>query len=309
MIWGTTASTGGTREDILDLVTQVSPEETPFLSRLGTSKAGYVYHEWITDALHYSAGSGDSCVEGTSATPYALYDKTRYYNYTNISDRVFAISGTEEETTHVGVDSEYSYRLEMAMKELKIKMERLLLGGSALSAGGTSYGRTMAGAFYYGVNYGVCALSGVASTSALTETKYNDLVEDVYDAGGNPNTTYVNGYLKRRISSFATPNNRTINMTPDNGRLGGVIDFYTSDFGTQEIVLDRHIKGLANGELGAGLIIDQSKFRVAYLRKPFTNPLGVDGDRRRVQILTEYCLEALAPTQIGIMSGMATASV
>jgi hypothetical protein len=170
----------------------------------------------------------------------------------------------------------------------------------------------MGGAFYWAVNYGATA-SGAASTSALTETKYNDLVEDVFDLGGQPNTTYVNGYLKRRISAFATPNNRTINMTPDNGRIGGVIDFYTSDFGTQEIVLNRHIRGLMAsalvGETGAGLIIDQSKFRVAYLRKPFTNPLGVDGDRRRVQVLTEYTLEALSPTQIGCMSGFATASV
>lgn len=309
MIWGTTAATGGNREDILDLVTQISPEETPFLSRCGTSNAKAIYHEWVTDALHWSAGSGNAVVEGNSATTYAVYDKTRYYNYTNISDRVFAISGTEEAVSHVGVDSEYSYMLERAMKELKIKMERLLLGGSALSAGATTVARTMAGAFYYGVNNGVCALSGVASTSALTETKYNDLVEDIFDAGGNPNTTYVNGYLKRRISAFSSPNNRQITMTPDAGRLGGVIDFYTSDFGTQEIILDRHCRGLAAGETGAGLVIDQSKFRVAYLRKPFTNPLGIDGDRKRTQILAEYCLEALAPTQIGIMSGMATASV
>ena len=306
--WTTTASTGGSREDILDLITNISPEETPFLSRCSVSKANYVYHEWLTDALHYSAGSGDSVPEGASAADYAVFDKTRYYNYTIITDRVFSISGTEEAITHVGIDNEYSTMLERAMKELKIKQERLLLGGSALSAGASDIAKTMAGAFYYGVNYG-CTASGAASTSALTETNYNTLGQNIFDAGGNPNTTYVNGYLKRRISAFASPNNRTITMTPDNGKLGGVIDFYISDFGTQEIVLDRHIKGLANGETGAGLVIDQSKFRVAYLRRPFTNPLAVIGDRKSVQILTEYCLEALAPTQIGFMSGFATASV
>lgn len=305
----TTAATGGAREDILDLIQQISPTETPFLSRLGVSKASNVYHQWLTDVMNATASTGNYLVEGDSAVNAALQDKTRYNNYTVITDRTFTISGTEEAVANYGLDSQYAYQLEKAMKELKIKMERILLGASAASAGATDVARSMAGAFYFGVNYGVCALSGNASTSALTETKYNDLVEDIYDAGGQPTTTYVNGYLKRRISSFASPNNRTIQMTPDNGKLGGVIDFYTSDFGTQEIVLDRWCKGLANGENGAGLVLDINKFKIAYLRKPFTNPLAVVGDRKGVQILAEYCLEALAPTQIGIMSGMATAAV
>jgi len=41
----TYATTAGAREDVLDLITQVDPEETPLLSRLGVTKAAGRYHK------------------------------------------------------------------------------------------------------------------------------------------------------------------------------------------------------------------------------------------------------------------------
>jgi len=95
-------------------------------------------------------------------------------------------------------------------------------------------------------------------------------------------------------------------------RLSGVVSIYESDFGVQEIVLDRWVggaftAGAAGKDTGSGLLLDMDKLKVAYLRKPFTNPLAVDGDRKKVQILAEYTLEALAPTQMGYLSAFATA--
>lgn len=300
------ASTGGAKEDILDMITQISPSETPFLSLIGKSRAYNTLHNWLTDVMNATAASGDNLVEGESATNYALQDKTRYNNYTIISDRTFTITGTEEAIAHYGLDSQYSYQLEKAMKELKIKIERQLLGASASSAGAAAIARQMAGAFSWAISYGNI-VSGATSTSALTESVYNDVLEDCFDDGGMPDYTFVNGYLKRRISSFASNNTRTKEMTDH--KLDSVVDIYVSDFGEQKIVLDRWCKGLANAETGAGLVAEIDKFKIAYLRQPFTNPLATDGDRKSVQILAEYTLEALAPTQIGFLSAFATAAV
>jgi hypothetical protein len=140
----------------------------------------------------------------------------------------------------------------------------------------------------------------------LTESVYNQLCQDIFSDGGNPDTTFVNGFLKRRISAFASNNSRNIDMT-NSKRLSSVISYYESDFGVQEIVLDRWCKGLANGETGAGLVLQMDRWAIAYLRKPFTTPLAIDGDRKRVQILTEYTLECLAAKHNGYLSAFATA--
>ncbi len=298
-------STGGAKEDILDLITMISPSETPFLSRLGTSRAYNTTHTWLTDTMNVTAASGDACQEGESATNYALTDKVREYNLTQISDKTFSISGTEEAISHYGLDSQYAYQLEKAMKELKCRMERVLLGSSAVTAGATGYPKQMRGAFSFALTGGN-GQSGAAGVSALTESIYNTLCQDIYTDGGNPDTTFVNGFLKRRISAFASNNARYIDMGQQK-KLTGVVSIYESDFGTQEIVLDRWVKGLNNGESGAGLVLTMADWKIAYLRKPFTNPLAVDGDRKSTQILVEYTLESLAPTHSGYLSGFATA--
>ena len=303
----TYTSTAGHKEDILDLITQISPDETPFLSRLGTSRAHNTYHEWMTDELTNNA-SGEARGEGDSAAPYLLTDKVRWANYTQIDDRAFSITGTEEAMSHYGLDSQYAYQLEKAMKELKIKMEKNLLYGSAAGAGAsTADARTLRGALSFAVTSGE-GESGAASVSALTESIYNDVLQSMFADGANPKTTFVPGYLKRRISAFASNNARYIDMGSSK-KLTGVVSVYESDFGTQEIVLDRWITGIGNTgvDTGCGLICDISDLKIAYLRKPFTNPLAVVGDRKSVQILTEYTLEALAPTHLGYLSAFATA--
>ena len=302
-------STAGAKEDILDLITNISPSDTPFLSRLGTSRAYNTIHTWLTEALIDNT-SGDAVGEGESAQGYAQQDVTRYTNYTQISDRQFTITGTEEAISHYGLDSMYAHSLEKAMKELKIKMEKQLLGGSAVNAATATAGaRGLAGAFRHAVAYG-SGQSGAAGVSALTESIYNNALQTLFGLGGNPKTTFVNGYLKRRISAFASNNSRYIDMGASK-KLTGVVSIYESDFGVQEIVLDRWVKGAyvsgVAADTGAGLLLDMDKLKIAYLRKPFTNPLAVTGDKKGVQILTEYTLECLAPTQMGYLSAFATA--
>ena len=41
----------GLREDLADVIYNISPTDTPFQSSVGRTKATAVYHEWQTDAL------------------------------------------------------------------------------------------------------------------------------------------------------------------------------------------------------------------------------------------------------------------
>lgn len=39
----------GNREDLIDLITTISPTKTPVLSMTGSTRATSVLHEWLTD--------------------------------------------------------------------------------------------------------------------------------------------------------------------------------------------------------------------------------------------------------------------
>ena len=81
-------------------------------------------------------------------------------------------------------------------------------------------------------------VTGSATTIALRESDFNDLLQKIFEAGAVPDTCYVNGFNKRRISQFVTSNTRFLNMDGDN-KLVNRVSIYESDFGTIEVVLEQ----------------------------------------------------------------------
>jgi len=47
--------TGGNREDLSDILFDVSPTETPFITAIGKNKATATSHDWLTDELEAPA--------------------------------------------------------------------------------------------------------------------------------------------------------------------------------------------------------------------------------------------------------------
>jgi hypothetical protein len=60
----------GIREDLQDVIYDISPEETPFYSACKKVKASNTFHEWQTDALRSSAANAH--VEGDDTAASAL---------------------------------------------------------------------------------------------------------------------------------------------------------------------------------------------------------------------------------------------
>ena len=57
----------GNREDLSDIIYDVSPTETPFLTALPKGKSTSTKHEWQTRALTAASGS-NAVIEGDEAT-------------------------------------------------------------------------------------------------------------------------------------------------------------------------------------------------------------------------------------------------
>ena len=294
-------ATAGSKEDILDLITNVDPEETPLLSRLGVTNCYNRYTEWLYDTLESGTGTGGAVEEGASAVKRALDARTRGHNWTQITNYVFGISGSQMATSQYGLEEEYAYQLEKAMKIVKIMQEQILLNSTSSTGGMGSTCATGARAMTGLID---CITTNVQTGSggscALTETLFNQMLQTIFEAGnGRPEVAFVNGFNKRRISAFATANTRQIDMT-NATKLRNTVTVYESDFGTIDVVLDRWI--------GKGTIpvLQVDKFKIAYLRKPFVQQLGITGDTKDTQIIAEYTLQYLNESSSGKLSALAT---
>lgn len=288
-------ATAARKEDVLDLLTQESPDETPFLSRLSVSKANSPIHSWLTDSIASSTATGGSVVEGASAVSRTLSDRTRKTNYTQISEATIEVSGTAEATAMYGIEGEYAYRISQEMKRLKIIMDQVLLISTS-ATGDSATARTMTG-LIDALQTNLC--TGSAGVCALTQSMFDGLLQTIWEAGGHPDTVFCAGFNKRRISSFATSNTRYQEVGSE-GRIRNFVSIYESDFGMQEVFLERYITK------GTVAVLEMPKFKIAYLRRPFMQPLAVIGDSRRAQLLAEYTLEHLNEKSSGKFSAVAT---
>ena len=133
----------GNREDLSNVIYMISPTNTPFMSGIDKSTADATLHEWQTDAL--AAAADNAVIEGDDATTDVATATTRLTNYTQISDKVPRVTGTQEVVNKAGRRSEMAYQIAKRSKELKRDIETGLLKDSAKVAGNDSTARESAG--------------------------------------------------------------------------------------------------------------------------------------------------------------------
>lgn len=278
----------GNREDLINLITNISYEETVFMSRIGNSEARLTKHEWLTETLQAS-NSGNSVIEGASAA-FASGDITvraRVSNYTQILRKPFSTSYTEGAVTIAGIDDEFNHQRELKTKEIARDINAAMI--NQVSASGTSAAaRTMNGALA-----AITTNSSDAGNTVLGQGLYNQLQQNIWVQGGRPNATYVHGFNKRTISSWSQPLMRTIDATGK--KLVVSVDIYDSDFGRQMILLEREMSTTAL------LTIEEKYWRKAWLRPLFFEEIGKIGGARRGTVESEVTLEYLAENSSGKM--------
>jgi len=284
----------GLREDLIDLITNISPTETPMLSRFSKRKATGKYHEWTIDSL--AAAASNAVVEGADSDSVAPTAVVRTGNYTQISRKIWRTTDTMEAVKKAGRASEFTYQMAKKLKELARDMEYAIVNGTG-NSGGSATARELKGVLAW-VATNVETGTGTGD-EALTETMYNDLLQTIYKEGGNPNITYANGFQKRKISSFSTPNARNINT--EDKRLIATVDVYDSDFGLQQIILDRYMP------TSSVLCLEEDMWAVAPLRDVKYKELPDNGGGPKGQVESEYTVESLNEKASGKIIDLTTA--
>ena len=99
----------GEREDLSDIIYDISPMDTPFLSNAKRGSASATFHEWQTDSL--TAAALNANIEGDDATTDTAVATNRLGNYTQISTKVTRVTGTLQSVSTAGRDEEMRYQI------------------------------------------------------------------------------------------------------------------------------------------------------------------------------------------------------
>lgn len=303
----------GMREDLSDVIYNISPTDTPFMSSIGKTKATATYHEWQTDSLAAPALGG--AVEGADASSITASPTTRIGNRTQIFTKSVAVAGTLEAVDKAGRKSEKAYQLAKVSAELKRNIELTLLSNQVSAAGNSSTARTLGGLqAWLSTNYdgGTSGVAGSGGTTArtdgtdrtFTETILKTVVAEVYTAGGTPKVLMVNPAHKQVVSAFAGIAAQRY-MAPSNEptTIIGAADVYMSDFGTISVVPNRFMNSTNAGDETA-FLVDPDMAAVAYLRPFQTIELAKTGDSEKTQLLAELTLEVKNEAAHGIIADL-----
>ena len=270
------------REDLLDLITNLTPQETQLFSGLGTSEAKAILHEWGKDTLD-SAGT-NAQVEGADATDRTLTNPERLTNHTQIMSKVYKVSETSRAIDSAGFEDRLAYEADKAFRSLANDIEFALMRGS-LACGTGSAARQLKGVKRWFASNNYTAQSGVS----LSEDMFNEMLQDVWDDGTMVNAVYVPMTLKRRISGFTAGS--TKNVDAADKRLFNAVDIYQAD-AAQNVKLFAHRYVTQSGDVNNSVVgINEDMFKIAYLRRPVTQPLAKTGDFTREQVISELTLE------------------
>ena len=305
----------GQREDLTDVIYDISPQDTPIMSSIGKGNARAVYHEWQTDSLA-AATTANAQVEGADATDASVSPTTRLGNYTQIVSKTIRVSGTLESVDKAGRKSEKAYQMAKASAELKRDIETIITANQGQTAGNATTARKMGSLLsWIKTNSSVngTSVTGVdpttigvstrtdGSTRTFTEALLKDVVQQVFVSGGTPTLAVMRPALKQKISSFTGISQHRINTqgSGDVTILAGA-DLYQSDFGVLQLVPDRFMRS-SDREV---LVLDPEYAGLSYLRPFQTTDLAITGDSQRSQILAELTLEMRNEAAHGIVADL-----
>lgn len=304
----------GVREDLSNIISNISPTETPFLTNAKKGKIRNTTYEWQTDALA-SAVTSNQQIEGDDiATFPAVTPTVRMFNYAEIARKVAILSETVESVDSAGGANNMGYVVAKLGKEIKRDMESALLANKACAAGNASTARQTGGLKAWiktNVNKAADGVLPVYTTSpsdvhtdgtnrAFLETYVKDVLQQCYTSGADTSTIMVGAFNKQAFSAFSGVVELMSNVGRAQATIVGAADTYVSDFGRLSVVPNRF------QPQNSAFFIDWDHVQVNYLRPFQTVELAKTGDAKKRMLIVEYGLQVNNEKGLGLVNAITT---
>jgi len=304
----------GIREDLENVIYDISPEETPFYSSLKKVKASNTYHEWQTDSLRSSAANAH--IEGDDTTGEARTATTRLGNYTQIFKNAVIIPDTDEGLDKAGRSAEMAYQVLKIAKEQKLDIEKALFDNNKYEVGSASAARELAGCGAYvktnvaniGGSGGANPTGSVPGNTARTDgtatvfsqADFDTVMQGIWEAGGNPDTVYLSAFQMNKALDFTGYNNQRSHIEANSKTVVKAVDIYVTPWGTVEFTPSRENRGRDVW------IMDSDMWAVGVLRPTKNTELAKTGDSTKRQVLTELTLISKNEAASGLVADCTT---
>jgi hypothetical protein len=290
----------GIKEDISDVITNISPTKTPFQSLLKSERVNNRLFQWQEDSL---AAVGDNAqLEGFTASDSTMNATTMRSNYTQILAKTVNVSTTADTVSTYGRAKETAYQLAKKADELKRELEYHLVGKTQNASAGAdgSTARTFANVF--GTDSASAAVihadvtvttdsdgdTGGNQAGPLTEDNLLAVNQKMYEAGSEGKYIMVKPADAITIAGFAKAAGRYREIETGSAAdrtLVNVIDLYVSPFGEQKVIINRFLKA------SEALVFDPAMWSLVTLRPWTRELLAKTGDSDRHLIVGEFSLK------------------
>lgn len=290
----------GVREDLEDVIYRVAPEETPFITAIGSSgKATNVYHEWQTETLATPSATNAQLEGDDVATLDAPNLTTRLGNYAQILRKTGGVARTQEIVNKAGRASEMARQKTLKGIELRRDLEIRVVGNYASVAESGATTRKTAGILAFltsntskgsggsdgGFSGGVVAAATNGTLRTFTEALVKSVLATAFGNGAKPSQAFMGPTQKQEWSSFTgIADIRQEVKGKDQGIITAAADVYVSDFGA--ITLIPHAYGLTRDVL----LLDPNYAGMATLDGVKSKPLASNGDNEKFLMTAEKAL-------------------
>ena len=287
----------GIREDLSDVIYDISPEETPFYTACAKAKATNTLHEWQTDALR---SSGDNAhIEGDDTIAEARSATVRLNNRTQIFKNSVVIPGTDVGLNKAGRAREMAYQVLKIAKEQKLDIEKAMFANQAKVAGDSTTARRMAGVpawlttntnFQSGssgadpTGDGSNARTDDGTPTAFSQTKFDAVMQSIWVSGGKPDSVYLSAFQMNLALGFTGNNNQRSNITAEAEKVIKHMAVYVTPWGTVEF------KPTRENRARDVFIMQDDMWAVGVLRATKNEELAKTGDNEKRQVVTELTL-------------------
>ena len=287
----------GIREDLSNVIYNVSPEETPFYSKSSKTSAKNTLVEWQTDSLRASADNKH--IEGDATTGEARGATTRLGNYTQIFKNAVVVPDTDEGLDKAGRAKEVAYQTLKIAKEQKLDIEKALFDNNARVAGNSTTARELAGAnawlttnTNFGANEGAdptgdgtdARTDETTTLLAFSQARFDGVMQSIWEEGGKPDTVYLSAFQMNVALGFTGNNNQRSAVQAGDERVIKSLAVYVTPWGSVEFMPSRENRSRDV------FIMQDNMWEVAVLRPTKNVALAKTGDNTTRQVVTELTL-------------------
>ena len=300
----------GIREDLSDVIHNISPEETPFYSKSAKKAARNTFVEWQTDSLRASAANAH--IEGDATTAEARTATTRLGNYTQIFKNAVVVSDSDDNVDNAGRAKEIAYQTLKIAKEQKLDIEKALFDNNARAAGSSSVARELAGAPAWMTTNTVAGSGGADPTgdgtdartdgtqAAFSQANFDTVMQSIWVAGGKPDTVYLSAFQMNVALGFTGNNNQRSAVQAGDERVIKSLAVYVTPWGSVEFMPSRENRSRDI------FIMQDDLWEIASLRGTKNVALAKTGDNTTRQVVTELTLCAKNEAANGIIADCTT---